>query len=131
MQVTLIDKNWGKIRNIFIQTSKRCIGYRQKHRNKDWITPRTWNMIGERRDAKKKLNEAKSLRLKERRQNEYSKIQKEVKKALRIRDALPTKSEEAANRGEQQNFYKIRNEMNGRNRPSPIYKRGMLLSTEQ
>lgn len=40
-------------------------------------------MIGLRRDAKRKVNEAKSLRLKEGHQKEYSEIQKEVKKALR------------------------------------------------
>ena len=58
-------------------------------------------MIGSREDAKKKVNEAKSLKLKERHQTEYSEIQKEVKKTLRTdkranRDELATKGEEAA-----------------------------------
>lgn len=66
----------------------------------DWITHRTWKMIGSREDAKKKVNEAKSLRLKEIHQKAYSKIQKEMK-VLRTdkranRDELATKGEEAA-----------------------------------
>lgn len=69
-------------------------------------------MIGSREDAKKKVNEAKSLRLKEIHQKAYSKIQKEMK-VLRTdkranRDELATKGEEAAKWGE-----------SGRNRPSP------------
>lgn len=56
-------------------------------------------MIGSREDAKKKVNEAKSLRLKEIHQKAYSKIQKEMK-VLRTdkranRDELATKGEEA------------------------------------
>lgn len=30
MQETSIDTKWGEISNIFIETSEKCIGYRQK-----------------------------------------------------------------------------------------------------
>ncbi|XP_061188858.1 uncharacterized protein LOC133197034 [Saccostrea echinata] len=140
IHVTSIDKKWEKISNIYTETGEKCIGYRQKHRSKDWIMPRTWIMIDSRRDAKKKVNEAKSLRLKERHQREYSEIEKEVKKALRADkrahiDDLATKAEEAANRGEQGTLYKITKALNGRNRPSPNLpvkdKTGKLLSSKQ
>lgn len=76
-------------------------------------------MIGSKRDAKKKVNEAKSLKLKERHQTEYSEIQKEVKKTLRTDkrahiDAIATKAEEAVRRGEQRNLYKITKAVSGR-----------------
>lgn len=80
-------------------------------------------MIGSREDAKKKVNEAKSLRPKEIHQKAYGKIQKEMK-VLRTdkranRDELATKGEEAAKWGEQRNRYNITKAVSGRNRPSP------------
>lgn len=67
-------------------------------------------------------------------------MQKEVKKALRTNkrahiDALATKAEEAANRGEQGKLYKIPLAVSDRNRLSPNLpvkdKRRRLLSSEK
>lgn len=67
-------------------------------------------------------------------------MQKEVKKALRTNkrayiDALATKAEEAANRGEQGKLYEITKAVSGRKRPSPNFpvkdKKGQLLSREK
>jgi hypothetical protein len=65
-------------------------------------------MIESRKEAKKKVNETKSERLKQKHQNEYCKIQKEVKKALRTDkrtyiDDLAERAEEVASKGEQGN----------------------------
>ncbi|VDI00970.1 Hypothetical predicted protein [Mytilus galloprovincialis] len=78
-----IDDKWEKISEIFTKSAEESIGFKQKQKHKDWITPRTWNNITIRRDTKKKLNEAKSQRLKERYQLEYSQIHRNVNRMVR------------------------------------------------
>lgn len=96
-------------------------------------------MIETRKCTKKKILEAKSLRLKEKHQQDYSEIQKQVKKAVRTDrrayiDALATRAEEAANKGEQGNLYKITKVICGKNRLSPNLpikdKQGKLITSE-
>jgi hypothetical protein len=81
-------------------------------------------MIDSRKKAKKKVIETKSERLKQKHQHEYSKIQKEAKKALRTDkrtyiDDLAERAEEAASKGEQGNLFKITKIICGKNRTSP------------
>ena len=91
------------------------------------------------RDTKKKLNEAKSQRLKERYQLEYSQIHRNVNRMVRNdkrshMDSLAEKAEEAANKGEQGNLYKITKIICGKNTASsniPVKdKLGNLLTSE-
>ncbi|XP_048753558.2 craniofacial development protein 2-like [Ostrea edulis] len=135
-----IDKKWERVADIYRKCRGKCIGFRQQQKTKDWITPDTWAKISAGRDIKKKMNEAKSSRLKERLQLEYSEIQRDVKKITRTdkrsyMDKLASKAEEAANKGEQDNLYKITKTICGKSNTSsnvPIKdKQGKLLTPEK
>ncbi|XP_063435686.1 craniofacial development protein 2-like [Mytilus trossulus] len=135
-----IDDKWGKISEIFTKSAEESIGFKQKQKYKDWITPRTWDNIIIRRDTKKKLNEAKSQRLKERYQLEYSQIHRNVNRMVRNdkrahMNSLAEKAEEAANKGEQVNLHKITKIICGKNTASsniPVKdKLGNLLTSKK
>ena len=65
-----------------METSKKLLGYRRK-KKEEWIKSDTWTTIDERKATKKKLNDAKSQRLKEQLQSRYSELDKEVKRKTR------------------------------------------------
>ena len=126
--------------DIYRKSSEECIGFRHHQKAKDWITPDTWAKINARREIKNRMNEAKSSQLKERFQLEYSEIQRDVKKMTRTdkrsyMDSLASKAEEAANKGEQGNLYKITKIICGKSKTSsnvPIKdKQGKLLTSEK
>ncbi|XP_076109491.1 uncharacterized protein LOC143078515 [Mytilus galloprovincialis] len=133
------DDKWGEISEIFTKCAEESIGFKQKQKHKDWITPRTWDNIIIRRETKKKLNEAKSQRLKERYQLEHSQIHRNVNRMVRNdkranMDSLAEKAEEAANKGEKGNLYKITKIICGKNTASSNIhvkdKLGNLLTSE-
>ena len=49
-----LDSKWSAIKNVYCETAKYAVGYRQK-RNKEWLTPGTWQGIDERKQLKNKL----------------------------------------------------------------------------
>ncbi|CAC5407832.1 unnamed protein product [Mytilus coruscus] len=107
-----LDEKWNEISDIYTKCSEECIGYKQKKKKKDWITPETWNQIYIRRQAKKKVNDTKSPRLKDKYQQDYSDIHRNVKTLVRadkrrFMDNLADQAEEAANKREQGNLKKL------------------------
>ena len=62
-----------------METSKTLLGYRRK-KKEEWNKSDTWTTIDERKATKKKLNDAKSQRLKEQLQSRYSELDREVKR---------------------------------------------------
>jgi hypothetical protein len=58
------------------------LGYGKKN-NKPWISMDSWKEIDERKTFKKKINDAKSERLRKRLQEEYREKDKLVKRSLR------------------------------------------------
>ena len=50
---------------------------------KSWITADSWKKIEDRRAMKRKVNDAKSSRLKGQKKEEYQRLDKEVKSSLR------------------------------------------------
>ncbi|CAC5359838.1 unnamed protein product [Mytilus coruscus] len=134
-----LDEKWNEISDIYTKCSEECIGYKQKTKKKDWITPETWNQINIRRQAKKKVNDTKSPRLKDKYQQDYSDIHRNVKTLVRadkrrFMDNLADQAEEAANKREQGNLYKITKIICGRGKSSPNIpvkdKQGDLLTSE-
>ena len=62
-----------------METSKTLLGSRRK-KKEEWIKSDKWTTIDERKATKKKVNDAKSQRLKEQLQSRYSELDKEVKR---------------------------------------------------
>lgn len=114
-----IDAKWKNISTIIKENSVECLGYKQKIKKKDFITPETWDKIEVRRKAKKKVNDAHSTRLKEKFQKEYNEVHKDVKKHIRkdrrnYIDNLAEKAVEAGNKMEQGTLYRITKEICGK-----------------
>ena len=81
-------------------------------KKKEWITPDTWQAIEERRQLKKKINDSKSARLREKYRAAYTETNRRVKRKIRTdkrayMEDLAKEAEEAAQKGEQRNVYKV------------------------
>ncbi|VDI72780.1 Hypothetical predicted protein [Mytilus galloprovincialis] len=92
-----------------------------------WISDTTWNVIEKRRSTKSKYNQARSERLKEKLQIEYSELNKEVKKKarkdkLQYIEGLANEAEEACKHGELSTVYKITKQLCGKsnNNDTPV-----------
>ena len=77
-----VNKNWEKIVTAYNDSSKTCLGCRQR-RPKEWMSSDTWKAIESRRRLKKKVMDSKSQRLKERHQEMNRAANKEVKHRTR------------------------------------------------
>ena len=89
----------------------KILGYRRK-KKKDWISLDTWETIDKGREAKKKLQEAKSQCVIEQIQTKYSELDREVKKKERadnkaFTEKLADDAEEAAQKQDMDTLYKI------------------------
>ena len=109
-------------------------------KKKEWITRDTWQAIEERRQLKKKINDSKSARLREKYRAAYTETNRRVKRKIRTdkrayMQDLAKEAEEAAQKGEQRNVYKVTKLICGKyngNRNVPIGdKKGQLLSSEK
>jgi len=47
------------VRNIFDEASKTCLEMQKTRKKKDWTTVDTWQVIEERRQLKKKINDSR------------------------------------------------------------------------
>ena len=100
-----------------METSKKLLGYRRK-KKEEWIKSDTWTTIDERKATKKKLNDAKSQRLKEQLQSRYSELDKEVKRKTRADkrafiENLADEAEAAAQTQNMATLYKITKTLTG------------------
>ena len=100
-----------------METSKKFLGYRRK-KKEEWIKSDTWTTIDERKATKKKLNDAKSQRLKEQLQSRYSELDKEVKRKTRADkrafiENLADEAEAAAQTQNMATLYKITKTLTG------------------
>ena len=77
-----IDHMWQKIKTAYNETALKILG-RRKKKCKSWISMESWSKIGERRKLKKKIEDARSERLKNKARNDYREKDKEVKRSLR------------------------------------------------
>ena len=109
-------------------------------KKKEWITRDTWQAIEERRQLKKKINDSKSARLREKYRTAYTETNRRVKRKIRTdkrayMENLAKEAEEAAQKGEQRNVYKVTKLICGKyngSRNVPIRdKQGQLLTSEK
>ncbi|CAG2254605.1 unnamed protein product [Mytilus edulis] len=122
---------------MFNDTAENVLGIRDST-SKRWISDTTWNVIEKRRSTKSKCNQARSERLKEKLQKEYSELNKEVKKKarkdkLQYIEGLANEAEEACKHGELSTVYKITKQLCGKsnNNDTPVLsKNGEVLTSE-
>ena len=77
-----IEGCWRKVKVAYNETAKKVLGYR-KRKSKVWVSVSSSKEIEERRKLKKKVNYAKSERLRNRWTKEYLEKDKMVKRCLR------------------------------------------------
>ena len=132
-----VNKNWEKIVTAYNDSSKTCLGCRQR-RPKEWMSSDTWKAIESRRRLKKKVMDSKSQRLKERHQEMYRAANKEVKRRTRADkrkyiENLASQAEEAAARNEQGTVYKVTKIITSKCHTTNVLvevKSGILLTSE-
>lgn len=133
-----INTMWEQTKTTYVKTSEACLGYKHKEK-KEWLSDDTWQTVENRRALKKKVNEAKSERLKEKYRKQYQETNKVVRRKARADkraylENLASQAEEAARKGEQGKVYKITKIVSGKHRrttEAPIVdKKGQLLTTE-
>ena len=132
-----MNKNWERITIANNDSSKTCLGCRQR-RPKEWMLSDTWKAIESRRRLKKKVMDSKSQQLKERHQDMYRAANKELKRRTRADkrkyiENLASQAEEAAARNEQGTVYKVTKIITGKCHTTNVLvkdKNGILLTSE-
>ena len=136
--ITTIEHQWKNIKNNFNQTAKDVLGLR-KGKSKPWITNETWLLIEERKILKKKVDDAKSARIKNQKRVEYTKKAKQVKASLQ-RDRrkwannLAHEAEMSAQSGHLKGVYESTKKLcNSQNKKMEVVKTktGKLLTSEK
>ena len=132
-----LDTQWTNTRDMFVHTCEETLG-KKNIRRKPWISDDTWSKIETRRQKKEKRNTSTTEESKTTAEHEYTDAEKEVKKGTR-RDKrryfedLATKAEEAAERRNTRELYRITKQMSGKmtNSDAPVKnKQGVVLTTE-
>ena len=77
-----IESCWKTIRDGYNSVAEKVLGPRTKE-SKPWVSANSWKKIDERRELKKKREQAKSERRKTMLANEYKEKDKEVKRSMR------------------------------------------------
>ena len=77
-----IEQKWQKIKDAYTETAMNVLGHRKK-KCQSWISTESWRKLEERRKLKRKMDDARSVRLKNKARNEYREKDKEIKRSLR------------------------------------------------
>ena len=131
-----VEKTWTGLKEVIIGASEEVLG-RPPSNRKVWITEETWKKVGERKNVKQQVNQAKTRQQKQQATARYTEVAKEVKKKLRAdkRDYvndLAQQAEIAAEKGDLKALYDTTRQLSGRksnpNRPVRD-KQGQLLTS--
>ena len=76
------DLHIAAFNRVLMDASDKILGYK-KNKEEKWVTGDMWKKIDERKETKKKLNQAKLERLKDRLQTAFSEQDEEVKRMTR------------------------------------------------
>ena len=131
-----VTQSWSNIRNATVGACEEVLG-RPPTNRKPWISDETWQRVEERRKMKEALNQARTRLQRQTAANNYNKVAKEVKIALRkdkrtFHNELADIAEEAAGKGDLKALYETTRILSGRksnpNRPIKD-KTGQLLTS--
>ncbi|PIK41764.1 endonuclease-reverse transcriptase [Apostichopus japonicus] len=106
-----IEAKWDNFYNAFNQSAKEVLGTR-KRKQKPWIGVESWKKVEERKHIKMKIENAKSIRIKQQLQAEYKAKDKEVKSSMRSDkrkwvDSLAGDAQRAAENGQMKTLYEL------------------------
>ena len=135
--IHVIEQKWKKFKQIYNETAEKVLGF-QKGKNKPWISDESWKKIDERKGLKKKVEDAKSQRIKEMKRIKYREKALEVKKCLqhdkrKWADDIAREAETAFQKGNMRGVYDCTKKLcNSKQRRMDVIKdkNGKLLSTE-
>ena len=102
---TEINRRWERVASVYKESSEECLGFRQRGKRKVWMTADTRKAVDNRCTLKKKLIDAKSERLQEHYQQQYSEANRQVKHLTRADkrayiDGLAAEAEDAVKRNQ-------------------------------
>uniref|UniRef100_A0A1B0GLA1 Uncharacterized protein n=1 Tax=Lutzomyia longipalpis TaxID=7200 RepID=A0A1B0GLA1_LUTLO len=112
-----VEQQWNGIKTAFIETGESVLGVLRTKR-KCWISDETWEKVVERKEAKARVNNARTRSAKAVAQQRYEELQKDVKKSCR-RDRrawtnnLAKEGEKAAANGDMRLLYDISRRLSG------------------
>ena len=109
---------WESMKSCYEEVAESTIGYRPKL-NDEWLSQKTWDLIAERKKIKSQLLDAHVPSVQIHKQNDYRRIDKEIKKSARTdkRNYIEQKiiqAEDATKRGDSRILYKLTNEIIGK-----------------
>ena len=104
-----IEQKWQKIKDAYTETAMIVLGHRKK-KCQSWIGTESWRKLKERRKLKRKIDDARSVRLKNKARNEYREKDKEIKRSLRKDkrnwiNNIAQEAEDAARQGQMKGVY--------------------------
>ena len=117
-----LDTQWNNTRDMFLSTCKETLG-KKNSRRKPWISDETWRKVETRREMKEKRNHSNTEVEKVASEREYTEAEKEVKRSTRrdkrryVED-LATQAEEAAEKRNSRELYRIAKQIYNRKKCS-------------
>ena len=107
------------------EVTKECIDRRRGLQKESWIKERTWKIIDKRKSVKYRMQQAKTLPEKEETKNEYSDLNRQVRKSCRADQNkwLEKKGEEAveaASKNDAKTVYRITKDLTGKKTSSSV-----------
>ena len=135
----VIDEQWNNAKTIWHDACEEVLG-RNNRQHKEWISDTTLLKIEERKRKKGEINMSRTRGDKAKKQEEYSKVDKEVKKSIRkdkrdFTDQLAKQAEDAAGQGNLKDLYMITKKLSGKfvQTNKPIRDKGgkLLTTTEE
>ena len=115
---TDVETQWQHTKKVWKDTCEEILG-KKKANHKEWVSIETHQKLKERREKKEQLNTSKTRAAKARAQNEYTQVNKEVRKSTRKDkrdhiDNLAKQAETAAGQGNLKELYMITKKLAGK-----------------
>ena len=112
------ETQWQQTKKMYLDTCEEILG-KKTTKHKDWVSVETLQRLKERKEKKEKLNSSKTRTTKGKAQQEYTQVNKEVKKSIRKDkrahiDNLAQQAETAAGQGNLKDLYMITKKLAGK-----------------
>ncbi|RUS88701.1 hypothetical protein EGW08_003516 [Elysia chlorotica] len=118
-----VENHWQEIKKTWNTACQQVLGKRTREL-KEWISPDSWNLIKERKEAKQKINHTQDQARKEELQGQYRELNQKVKRSTKqdkknFIHELTEEAETAAGKGDMKRLYNITRTLSGKNRSTP------------
>ena len=114
-----LEDTWEKQRDAYVKTAEEVLGFR-KGKSNPWIQGKSWALIEERKEIKKKIESTHSDRIKERFKEDYREKDRQVKRSVREDRRRWTEekaqmAEKASENGRFKEVFSITKQLTGQN----------------